>query len=53
MEPIQNWAKLPQANPNKICLDLLGFIRPNLDFSLGYNEIQTEIFPAPSVATRT
>jgi hypothetical protein len=25
-----------QANPSKKCLDLLGSIRPNRDFSMGY-----------------
>jgi hypothetical protein len=34
-------AKPSQAKPNKTkqnCLDLLGFIRPNRDFSKGYEE---------------
>ena len=36
-----------QAPPNKTkqnCLDLLGFIRPNRDFSMGYDEFQIRIF---------
>jgi hypothetical protein len=35
-----------QANPNKTkenCLDFLGFIRPNRDFSMGYEQKNKKI----------
>jgi hypothetical protein len=41
-----------QANPNKSkqnCLDLLGFIRPNRDFSMSYDESKQKN-PVPSRA---
>jgi hypothetical protein len=38
-------ANFSQANPNKTkqnCLDFLGFIRPNRDFSMGYGQKNTK-----------